>query len=126
MNDKYELSKEQLEAATERKLNKRNNVIEEYVLRGRLLKQVGEDIQPFLPGVVCGLAAEVVSEESVIVYKLDRTSGVKAVPFLSWKSGEVTKRSSTRGMNLEYVIPEGRSKGLFLSKANKVCVPLQA
>ena len=57
MNDKYELSKEQLEAATERKLNKRNKVIEEYVLRGRLLKQVGEDIQPFLPGVVCGLVA---------------------------------------------------------------------
>ena len=101
-------------------------MIEEYVLRGRLLKQVGEDIQPFLPGVVCGLVAEVVSEESVIVYKLDRTSGVNAVPFLSWKSGEVTKRSSTRGMNLEYLVPAGRSKGLFLSKINKVCVPLQA
>ena len=104
----------------------REEILSSYVLQGRLLKHVSEDIQPHLEGVLDGLAAEVVSEESVIVYKLDRTSGVKAVPFLSWKSGEVTKRSSTRGMNLEYVIPEGRSKGLFLSKANKVCVPLQA
>ena len=104
----------------------REEILSSYVLQGRLLKQVSEDIQPHLEGVLDGLAAEVVSEESVIVYKLDRTSGVKAIPFLSWKSGEVTKSSSTRGMNLEYVIPEGRSKGLFLSKANKVCVPLQA
>ena len=126
MNDKYEASKEKIDAITQKKLNQRNKVIEEYVLRGRLLKQVGEDIQPLLPGVVCGLAAEVVSEESVIVYKLDRTSGVKAIPFLSWKSGEVTEWSSTRGMNLEYVVPEGRSRGLFLSKTNRVCVPLQA
>ena len=126
MNNKYEVPGEKLDAITQRKMKKRQEVIEKHTLRGRILKSVGEDIQPFLSGVVCGLVAKVVSEKSVIVYKIDRTSGVKAVPFLSWKSGEVTQRLSTRGINHEDVVSEGKSKGMFMSKTNKVYVPLQA
>ena len=113
-------------AESQKKLEKRQEVLANYVLKGRLLKTVGEDIQPYLPGVIDGLVAEVISDQSVIIYKLDRKNGTKAIPFLSWKSGQITKRASTRGMNLEYLVPEGRSKGLFLSKTNKICVPLQA
>ena len=95
-----------------------------YVLKGRILKQVGLGIIPKLPGILCGLAAEVLPDTNVIVYQLDRTKRAKAVPFLHWKPGSVTERSSTRGMNLDYVVPEGRSKGLFMSIINRVLVPL--
>lgn len=108
----------------ELKQTKREEIWNNYVLKGRILKQVGLDIIPKLSGVLCGLAAEVLSDTNVIVYKLDRTKGVKAVPFLHWKPGSVTERSSTRGMNLDYVVPEGRSKALFMSKTNRVLVPL--
>ena len=126
MNNKYEVSGEELDSISQRKLNKWKEVIEGYILRGRLLKQVGDDIQPFLPGVVCGLVAEVLSEDSVNIFKLDRSAGVKAIPFLSWRGGVITESRSTRGMNLEYILPEGKSKGMFLSKTNRVCIPLQA
>ena len=91
----------------ELKQTKREEVLNNYILKGRVLKQVGLDIIPKLFGVLCGLAAEVLSHRNVIVYKLDRTKGVKAVPFLHWKPGTVTERSSTRGVNLNYVVPKG-------------------
>ena len=61
-----------------------------YVLKGRILKQVGLNIIPNLSGVLFGLAAEVLSDTNVIVYQLDRTKRAKAVLFLHWKPGSVT------------------------------------
>ena len=71
--------------------------------------------------------AKVVSEGNVIVYQLDRSGKeVKAIPFLHWKEGKAAKRADKRKMSNEYIKPEGRSKGLFASKTNKICVPLMA
>lgn len=53
----------------------REEILSEYVLQRRLLKQVSEDIQPHLEGVLDGLAAEVVDENTVIICKLDRGEG---------------------------------------------------
>ena len=67
-----------------------------------------------------------VDENTVIIYKRDREKGVKGLPFLFWTSEKVIEKPSKRGLLLEYVIPEGRSKGLLVSKTNKVLVPLLA
>jgi len=114
------------ERIKEAKTSKREEILNNYTLKGLILKQVSLDIKDQLSGVVDGIAAEVVSDENVIVYRIDREKGIKAVPFLQWKTGTVSKRASTRGMNLDYVVPEGRSKGLFVSKTNKILVPLLA
>ena len=88
-----------------------------YVLKGNVLKRVSLDILPKLSGVIDGLAAEVLNDDSVEIYRLDRSGkGVKAVPFLYWRKGEVAERTSTRGMNLDYVVPEGRFKSLLVRK----------
>ena len=92
-----------------------------------ILKKVGEDIKAFLHEIVNCAVAKVVSEGNVIVYQLDRSGKeVKAIPFLHWREGKVTERADKRKMSIEYIKPEGRSKGLFVSKANKICVPLMA
>ena len=104
----------------------REEILSEYVSQGRILKQVSEDIQPHLEGVLDGLAAEVVDENTVIIYKLNREKGGKGLPFLLWSSEKVIEKSSKKGLLLEYVIPEGRSKGLLVSKTNRICVPLLA
>ena len=89
-----------------------------------MLKRVSLDRLPKLSGVIDGLAAEVLNDDSVEIYHLDRTGkGVKAEPFLYWKKGVVAERSSTRGMNLDYVLTLGRSKGLIVSKTLRVLVP---
>ena len=101
-----------------------SKAIEEFVLRGRLLKQVSSDLTPHLAGIVDGLVAEALNDEEVNIYRLERGDEVKAIPFMTWKAGEVEKSASKRGMVLDYVVPEGRSKGMFMSKTNKVMVPL--
>ena len=95
-------------------------------MKGFVFKKVSEDIQPFLPGVIDGLLGELVTEENVISYKLDRTKGAKAIPFLQWRAGEVSLRMDSRGMNLDYVVPPGKSREVFMSKTNKILVPLMA
>ena len=74
-----------------------------------------------------GQVAEVESDGNVIVVQLDRSrKEVKAIPFLQWREGKVTERADKRKMSIEYVRPEGRSQGLFVSKTNKICVTLMA
>ena len=93
-------------------------------MKGKLLKQVSSDLTPHLDGLVDGLVAEALSDDKVNVYRLDRGDEVKAIPFMTWKAGEVVKSTSKRGMVLDYVVPEGRSKGMFMSKTNKIMIPL--
>ena len=95
-----------------------------YQLKGFVLKQVIQDIKDALAGVLEGPAADVVADDNVIVYKIDRTKGIMGVPFLKWKAGTVSKRASTRGMNLEYIVRLNRSKGLLVSKTDRILVPL--
>ena len=95
-----------------------------YQLKGFVLKQVIQDIKDALAGVLEGLAAEVVADDNVFVYKIDRTKAIKGVPFLQWKAGTVSKRASTRGMNLEYIVPLNRSKGLLVTRTDWILVPL--
>nr|WP_115092991.1 hypothetical protein [Synechococcus sp. UW106] len=119
-----ERGKNKLDQISAKKLAARNKAIEEFVLQGKLLKQVSSDLTPHLDGIVDGLVAEALSDEEVNIYRLDRSDEVKAIPFMTWKSGEVEKAASKRGMVLDYVIPEGRSKGMFMSKTNKIMIPL--
>ena len=120
----YDADKNKLDQITAKKLAARNKAIEDFVLKGKLLKQVSSELTPHLDGIVDGLVAEALSDEEVNIYRLDRGNEIKAIPFLTWKSGEVEKPSSNRGLALDYVIPEGRSKGMFMSKTNKIMIPL--
>ena len=110
------------------KEQKRDELLANYVLKGNVLKRVPIDILPKLSGVIDGLAAEVLSDDSVEIYHLDRSGkGVKAVPFLYWRKGEVAERSSTRGMTwIMWFQKGGLNKGLFVSKTLRVLVPLLA
>ena len=120
----YDADKNKLDQITAKKLAARNKAIEDFVLRGQLLKQVSSGLTPHLDGIVDGLVAEALNDEEVNIYRLERGDEVKAIPFMTWKAGEVEKSASKRGIALDYVIPEGRSKGMFMSKTNKVMVPL--
>ena len=120
----YDADKNKLNEITTKKLAARNKEIEEFTLRRRLLKQVSSDLTPHLDGIVDGLVAEALSDEEVNTYRLDRGDEVKAIPFMTWKSGEVEKSTGKRGMVLDYVVPEGRSKGMFMSKTNRIMIPL--
>ena len=57
------------------------------------------------------------SDDSVEIYRLDATgNGVKTVPFLYWRNGEVAERFRNREMNLDYVVREGMFKSLLVRK----------
>ena len=99
--------------------------MENYVLKGRLLKQVSIEISPHLDGVVDGLVAEVLPDDSVKVYRLDRGEEIKAIPFLQWADGQVKQSASNKSLTIEYVLPAGRSKGIFMTESNQIMVPLQ-
>ena len=103
----------------------RELVLDSYIYRGHLLKKVGQDIQPYLPGVVCGLVGEVESEDMVVIYKLTRDKGVTATPFLSWTPEGVVKTSPSPGIELEYLVPKGRSRGFFLTQIQPSTGPSQ-
>ena len=120
----YDADKNKLDQMTAKKLAARNKAIEEFTLRGRLLKQVSSDLTPHLDGIVDGLVAEALSDDEVNIYRLDRGDEVKAIPFMTWKAGEVEKSANKRGMVLDYAVPEGRSKGMFMSKTNRIMIPL--
>jgi hypothetical protein len=52
-------------------------------LKGRILKQVIKDIDGKVDGLICGLAVEVLEDESVVVYKMNRrTQPVTATPWI--------------------------------------------
>lgn len=120
----YQSDKDNLDKSTAKKLAARNKAIEEFVLKGKLLKEVSSDLTPHLQGIVDGLVAEGLSDEEVNIYRLDRGDEVKAIPFMTWKAGEVEKSTAKRGMVLDYVVPEGRSRGMFMSKTNRIMIPL--
>lgn len=58
-----------------------------YQLKGCGLKQVIKDIKDELAGVLAGLASEVVSDDNVIVYKIDRSKCIKGFPFTAFQEG---------------------------------------
>jgi len=121
-----ELTKEKVDLITQKKIDARKKVTDGYVLKGHVLKQVATDITPHLAGVLDGLAAEVLSDDSVNIFTLNRDKGIKAIPFATWRTGTINMSSSKRGLNLEYVVPEGRSKGYLMSKTNRVFIHLLA
>ena len=102
----------------------REEALNNYQLKGFVLKQVSQDSKDELAGALEGLAAEVTADDKVALDKIDRTKGTKGASLLQWKGGTVSKRGATRDMNLESCLPEGRSKGLLLSKDYKILFPL--
>ena len=97
-----------------------------YQLKGRILKQVTKDIDEWVDGLFCGLAAEVLEDESVVVYKMNRrTQPVTATPWIHWTSGQVVEESG-EAIEISYILPENRSVGvLFHNEAEKILIPLR-
>ena len=57
------------------------------------------------------------SDDSVEIYRLDGTgNGVKTVPFLYWRNGEVAESFRNRGDEPGLCGPEGRFKSLLVRK----------
>jgi hypothetical protein len=97
-----------------------------YQLKGRILKQVTKDIDDKVDGLVCGLAAEVLEDESVVVYKMNRrTDPVTATPWLKWSSGDVQEESG-KAIEISYILPENRLVGVLIhNEAEKILIPLR-
>ena len=103
-------------------------VLDEFHLKGLLLKKVSADIQEHLDGVLSGLVAETHEDESVTVYSLDiEEKGDFIRPLLKWDHGEVKMMSKKgRRASASYVVPEGKGLGVYLDKKDRVFVPLRA
>ena len=107
--------------------SKYRDKIDNFVLKGHSLKNASQAIQDNVKGTVKGLTAEVREDDSVLVYSLSYEGKVtKGNPYLKVSAdGEVTPLKG-RGITLEHIVPEGKSKGLLVSKTGKVTVPLLA
>ena len=104
---------------------KQEKTLENYHLKGKLLKGLGDELLPHLEGDCKGLAAEVLEDESLIIYQFERSgSEISAKPAFNVVNGEISQRSG-RAFGVVPVKPEGRSVGLFISKSCKVLVPLR-
>ena len=65
---------------------------------------------------------------SVSVYQLTHDKEKMTVKqFLRWNNGEVERINKRgRGMNVTYVIPPSRDRGVFLSRDNRLLIALRA
>ena len=101
--------------------------LSEYTMKGWILKKVSEDMKPHLDGVLNGMLAEVHPDESVTIFKLKiAEKGSTIVPFLKWKDDKIQTLTPARGRGtgIEYVVPAGRSQGVFVTKNNRILVGL--
>ena len=108
-------------------MNKRQQILSQYVMKGILFKAAGEslDKQGLLDGVLCGLAGETLEDETVNIFQIKRGAQSTTVsPWKVWKAGEVEDLDGGN-FSVEFVVPEGRSQGVFVSKRNRVLVPLR-
>ena len=105
--------------------DKQKKALNEYKLKGLLLKPLPELVLPLLEGDCSGLVAEITEDGSVLVHKLtlgaDKTT---AKPFLSVKDG-VAESVSGRAVSVVPAKPEGKSVGVFISKSCKIFVPIK-
>lgn len=108
-------------------MTKLQDALNNYTLKGFILKQISEALTEHVDGVLEGLAAEVLEDDSAIIYKLVREDLlVRAKPYLNWSNGELNDKVRHRAIQVTYRVPEGRSVGLFVSKSLKILVPLRA
>ena len=104
---------------------KQAKALNEYKLKGLLLKPLPELVLPLLEGECGGLVAEITEDESVLVHKLTLKSDKTSVkPFLSVKDG-VAESVSGRAVSVVPAKPEGKSVGVFISKTCKIFVPIK-
>jgi len=108
---------------------KTQSTLSNYHLKGLILKRVSEDIVEHCDGVNNGLIGEVHTDETVTVFHLfiDEKGGTIR-PFLRWADGKVTPVTSNSGRraSVSYVVPDGRSQGVFVDRNSRVFVPLRA
>ena len=95
-------------------------------MKGKILKQVAKDIDAKIDGLICGLAAEVLEDEFVIIYKMNRRKDpVIATPWLHWTDGVVVEESGEE-IEISYILPENRSIGVLIhNDADKILIPLR-
>lgn len=108
--------------------NKQQQALDSFEFKGLVLKAVGQAISPLMDRELNGLAAEVISEDHAVVYRLRYDNEeITGGPFLEWKEGQVERRSGRR-VKLSYVVPNGRkqAQGLFITSSNKILVGLRS
>ena len=106
---------------------KHKEALDNYVLRGFVLKVIAGDLQPHLAGVVDGLCAETNSDTEAVIYKIDEISDDKVMlkPWKEWKDGDLSDAKGRRMTFYPYK-PEGKSMGMFVSSSGKIAMPLLA
>ena len=109
-----------------------NNVIQShqellnnFLIKGFILKQISKDLKPHLEGVIKGLCAQTTSDTEAIIYQIDEIQEDKVMmkPWFSWNDG-VLLDAKGRRMSFYPYKPEGKSVGMFVSKSGKVAIPL--
>ena len=108
--------------------SKQQQVLDNFVFQGMVLKAVSQAIAPLMDRELNGLAAKVVSEDHAVIYRLRYDNEeITGGPFLEWKGGKVERRSGRR-VKLSYVVPNGRkqAQGLFMTSSNKILVGLRS
>ena len=109
--------------------DKTKQVLDDYSLKGYILKQVTTDIEEHLDGVTDALLGEVHDDESVTVYQLHLGSEQDTIsPFLKWKNHKVEEVTTQQGRkpSVEYVMSRDKGQGLFVDKNARVFVPMRA
>lgn len=98
--------------------------LNDYVLKGTVLKATSIAIADYIDGTLNGYAAEVLEDDAAIVYRFSRDEGrIFAQPTMEVRDNEVT-RVKGKKIEVEAVFPEGKSRGLYVSQAENILVPL--
>ena len=92
-------------------------VVDSYVIKGPTIRQVGEEIDSHLDGILDAICFEVVDESSVGVFLVKRGDDTLTLkPFLQWEQGKVTLCSPrSEGTDVEFVKPPHKGQGVFFA-----------
>ena len=108
-------------------MSKRDEVLANYKMKGFLFKDAGTALEKggHLDGILCGLACETLEDETLNIFQIKRGKRETTVsPWKHWKPDAIEDLDGG-SFSVEWVVPEGRSQGLYVSKRNRVLVPLR-
>ena len=80
-----------------------------------------------MPDVLNGLLAFATTENSIVVFKLDRSSSqLAAKPWLVVDDSQVVSEADGNEVEIEYYQNTDKSKGVFISPDALIFIPLMA
>ena len=94
--------------------------------KGLIYKKVTKDIDDRVDKLICGLSGEVIADESVVVYKMNRRKDpVTVTPWIHWTAGKVVEQSGEE-IKISYILAENKSVGVLVNNdADKIIIPLR-